>query len=74
MPDPIVEYINSFDLRELQIEAALVIANHPATSAWIKKFKADHDSQQFYRNVILWHYEEYGELPTSHYSTELISE
>jgi len=68
MEDPIVEYIDSFDLRELQIEAALVISNHDATSGWIKKFKAEHDSQQFYKNVILWHYNKYGLMPTTHYN------
>jgi hypothetical protein len=69
MSDPIVEYIDTFSLRELQIESGLVILNHNATSGWIKKFKADHDSQQFYKNVILWHHNEYGTLPSIHYDS-----
>ncbi len=67
MSDPIVEYIDSFDLRELQIEAALAISNHDATSGWIKKFAAEHDSQQFYKNVIVWYYKTYDAMPSDDY-------
>jgi hypothetical protein len=66
-----MEYIDSFDLRELQIESALVISNHEATSSWIKKFSADHDSQQYYKNVIIWYYNEYGSMPSSDFPEDL---
>lgn len=64
MSDPIMEYLNDFDLRELQLEAALVISNNNATNNWIKQFRAEHDSQQFYKNVIAWYIKENGDLPS----------
>jgi hypothetical protein len=62
--DGLTELINTFDRRELQLEAARVVASHKATNGWIKKFKADHDSEEFYRNAIRWYVNEYGGLPS----------
>lgn len=64
MSDPIMEYLDNLDLRELQIEAALVISTNEATNNWIKQFRAEHDSQQFYKNVIAWYVKENGGLPS----------
>ncbi len=68
MSDPIVDYIDTFELRELQIECALVISNNEATSQWIRQFRAEHDSQQFYKNVIMWFYSKNGKMPSDIYS------
>ena len=62
--DGIETLINTFDSRELQLEAALVIASHNANNGWIKQFKADHNSEDFYKNVIRWYIAEYGGLPS----------
>ena len=62
--DAIEELINTFDTRELQLEAARVISSHNANNIWIKQFKADHNSEEFYKNVIRWYINEYGGLPS----------
>jgi len=62
--DGLESLINTFEGRELQQEAALVISSHDATNGWIKKFKADHNSEEFYRNAIRWYINEYGGLPS----------
>jgi hypothetical protein len=67
MSDPIVDYIDTFELRELQIECALVISNNEATSQWIRQFRAEHDSQQFYKNVIVWFYNDHKCIPSDYY-------
>ena len=56
-------FLNDFSLRELQIESSLVFTFHNATNNFIKQFKADHDSHQFYRNVIKWYIETYNKFP-----------
>ena len=62
--DGIETLINTFEMRELQLEAALVISSHNANNIWIKQFKADHNSEDFYENVIRWYITEYGGLPS----------
>ena len=52
-----IDYIlEDFTLRELQITSSKILSEHNATNNFIKQFKADHDSHQFYKNVIdnLW--------------------
>ena len=72
MQDSAVEQlVDTMDLRELQIESALVIANCESTSGFIKKFSADHDSHQFYKNVILWYIKESGSLPSMDFHNDL---
>ena len=61
---PLDNLINTFNTRELQLEAALVIASHNANNGWIKQFKADHNSEEFYKNVIRWYVNEYGGFPS----------
>lgn len=56
--------LNDYSLRELQIESSRVLACHDATNNFIKQFKADNDSQQFYKNVIKWYILKYGNTPT----------
>ena len=34
-----------------------------STNNFIKQFKADHDSHQFYKNVIKWYIEKYKKFP-----------
>ena len=55
--------IQDYSLRELQIISSIVLSKHDATSNFIKQFKADHDSQQFYKNVIKWHVKKYEHFP-----------
>ena len=47
--------INDYSLRELQIISSRILSEHEATNKFIKQFKADHDSHQFYKNVIKWY-------------------
>lgn len=56
--------LDTYETRELQLEAARVIASHPATNKWIRNFKADHDSTIFYKKVISWYINEYGGMPS----------
>ena len=57
------EIINDYTNRELQILSSTILSNHDATNNFIKQFKADHDSQQFYKNVIRWYIEKYKKFP-----------
>lgn len=57
------EIINDYTNRELQILSSTILSNHNATNNFIKQFKADHDSQQFYKNVIRWYIEKYKKFP-----------
>jgi hypothetical protein len=56
--------LDTYETRELQLEAARVIASHPATNKWIRNFKADHDSTIFYTKVVAWYITEYGGMPS----------
>tara|TARA_B100002019_G_C21135588_1_gene530543 strand:- start:16 stop:216 length:201 start_codon:yes stop_codon:yes gene_type:complete len=60
--------LNDYTLRELQILSGKILSDHPitASSNMIKKFKADHDSVQFYKNVIMWYIELYEEFPDNY--------
>ena len=54
--------INDYSLRELQIISSRILSEHEATNNFIKQFKADHDSHQFYKNVIKWYIEKYKHI------------
>ena len=60
--------IDYLTLRELQKEAARALSTMEATNNNIYKFNkvAHHDSQKWYRAVIEWYVEEYGDLPSKY--------
>ena len=60
--------INELTLRELQTESARALSTMSATNNNIYKFNklAHHDSQKWYRAVIEWYVEEYGDLPSKY--------
>jgi len=53
-------------LRELQLESARALACMQATNNNIYQFnkQAHHDSQNWYKAVITWYVEQYGDLPS----------
>ena len=57
------EILKDYSLRELQIASSQILSEHEATNNFIKKFRADHDSQEFYKNVIKWYIETYKKFP-----------
>ena len=64
MASGITELLDTYETRELQLEAARVVSSHPATNKWIRNFNANHDSRDFYRKVVEWYINEYGGLPS----------
>jgi len=58
--------INNLTLRQLQTESARALSTMSATNNNIYKFNklAHHDSQKWYRAVIEWYIDEYGDLPS----------
>ena len=58
--------IDKLTLRELQKESARALSTMPATNNNIWQFnkQAHHDSQNWYRAVIQWYIEQYGDLPS----------
>ena len=58
--------MDDLTLRELQTESARALSTMSATNNNIYKFNklAHHDSQKWYRAVIEWYVEEYGDLPS----------
>ncbi len=58
--------MNDLTLRELQTESARALSTMSATNNNIYQFnkKAHHDSQNWYRAVIEWYVQEYGDLPS----------
>ena len=58
--------LDQFDLRTLQKESARAVATMEATNNNIYKFnqQAHHDSQNWYKAVIRWYVEQYGDLPS----------
>jgi len=58
--------INNLDLRSLQKESARALATMQATNNNIWQFnkQAHHNSQNWYRAVIQWYINEYGDLPS----------
>ena len=60
--------INDLTLRQLQTESARALSTMSATNNNIYKFNklAHHDSQKWYRAVIEWYVQEYGDLPSKY--------
>jgi len=58
--------INDLDMRELQKESARALSTMQATNNNIHQFnkQAHHNSQNWYRAVIEWYIEKYGDLPS----------
>jgi len=58
--------IDSLSLRELQTESARALSAMQATNNNIHQFnkKAHHNSQLWYKAVIEWYVDEYGDLPS----------
>jgi len=58
--------ISNLSLRQLQTEAARAMACIKATNNNIHRFNkvAHHDSQKWYRTVIEWYVNKYGDLPS----------
>lgn len=59
--------INDLTLRQLQTESARALSTMQATNDNIYKFNklAHHNSQNWYRAVIEWYVEQYGDLPSN---------
>tara|TARA_R110000737_G_scaffold301387_1_gene308354 strand:- start:1276 stop:1509 length:234 start_codon:yes stop_codon:yes gene_type:complete len=58
--------MDDLTLRQLQTESARALSTMQATNNNIYKFNklAHHDSQKWYRAVIEWYVDEYGDLPS----------
>ena len=58
--------IESLNLRELQKESARALSTMQATNNNIWQFnqKAHHNSHNWYRAVVEWYIEQYGDLPS----------
>ena len=59
----IEEMLKDYTLRDLQVYSSVILSEHNATNNFIKQFKADHDSHQFYKNVITWYVKKYKKFP-----------
>ena len=60
--------LDDLTLRQLQTESARALSTMSATNNNIYKFNklAHHDSQKWYRAVIEWYIDEYGDLPSKY--------
>lgn len=58
--------LETFELRDLQKEAARALSSMEATNDNIYKFNqvARHDSHLWYKAVITWYVSQYGDLPS----------
>ena len=58
--------LDDLDLRTLQKESARALSTMQATNNNIWQFnkRAHHNSQNWYRAVIEWYVEQYGDLPS----------
>lgn len=58
--------LENLTLRELQKECVRALSTMQATNNNIYQFnkQAYHDSQKWYRAVVNWYVEEYGDLPS----------
>jgi len=63
MIEKINSIIDTYTNRELQIYSSKILQKHNATNNFIKQFSADHDSIQFYKNVVNWYVQKYSKLP-----------
>ena len=58
--------LDTLEIRELQMESVRALTIVEATSNNISKFnnEAHHDSRKWYKAVISWYINEYGDLPS----------
>lgn len=58
--------LSNFSVRQLQLESARALSTMQATNDNIWQFnkKAHHNSQNWYKAVIEWYIEQYGDLPS----------
>jgi hypothetical protein len=58
--------LDDLDVRQLQKESARALSTMQATNNNIWQFnkKAHHNSQNWYKAVIEWYIEQYGDLPS----------
>jgi len=58
--------LNEMSIRDLQKESARALSTMEATNNNIYQFnkQAHHNSQNWYRAVIEWYVEQYGDLPS----------
>ena len=58
--------LDNLTLRELQTESARALSTMQATNNNISQFnkQAHHDSQLWYKSVIQWYIQQYGDLPS----------
>lgn len=58
--------VESLSLRDLQVETARALATMEATNSNISRFnkQACHNSHSWYKAVIQWYIDEYGNLPS----------
>lgn len=58
--------LNLLSTRQLQLESARVLVVMEAKNSTLAKFnkKVDHDSIQWYKSVISWYIDMYGDLPS----------
>ena len=58
--------IDNLSLRELQKESARALSTIEATNNNIWQFnkEAHHDSKRWYKSVISWYVDQYGDLPS----------
>lgn len=58
--------LSNLSLRELQRESARALSTMQATNNNIHQFnkRAHHNSQNWYKAVIEWYVEQYGDLPS----------
>jgi hypothetical protein len=54
------------DLRQLQLEVARALACTDASNNSLERFNklANHNSHTWYKAVLLWYIEQYGDLPS----------
>ena len=59
--------ISELSVRELQTESARALSTIQATNNNIWQFnkQAHHNSQNWYKAVIVWYIDEYGDLPSN---------
>lgn len=63
MSDFLIKLLDDYTIRELQIYSSKILSAHNATSSFIKQFQSEHDSVQFYKNVIFWYITKYNSFP-----------
>jgi hypothetical protein len=58
--------LDNLELRQLQLEAARALTTMKATNNNISQFnkQAHHNSQVWYKSVIRWYVNQYGDLPS----------